>query len=91
MDDCRYPVFLPVHQNNSRRHGSFGYHDQRSEFEKQRCEREQYAVERRRKDGAAFRGRSRVGRSRVHRSVENDNSGCVGGKEFDQDGGVEKL
>ncbi|MCI61397.1 hypothetical protein A2U01_0082654, partial [Trifolium medium] len=74
-----------------RRHGSFVYHDQRLDFEKQRSEQEQFTVERRRKDGAEFRGRSRVGRSRVHRPVENDNSGCVGGKEFDQNGGVEKL
>ncbi|MCI49710.1 hypothetical protein A2U01_0070954, partial [Trifolium medium] len=80
-----YPVFLSVHQNHglrndSRRHGSLPYHDQRSDFEMKRSEQGQYAVERRRKDGAEFRWRSRVGRSHVRRPVENDNSGCVGGK-----------
>ncbi|MCI85928.1 hypothetical protein A2U01_0107207, partial [Trifolium medium] len=51
-----------------------------------RSEQGQYDAERRRKDGAALRWRSRGGRSRVRRSAENDNSGCVGGKEYDQHG-----
>ncbi|MCI77161.1 hypothetical protein A2U01_0098431, partial [Trifolium medium] len=51
----------------------------------------QFAVERRNKVAAELRRRSRVGRSRVRRPVQNDNSGCVGGKEYDQPGGVEKL
>ncbi|MCI59494.1 hypothetical protein A2U01_0080749, partial [Trifolium medium] len=55
-----------------------------------RREHGQYDAARRSKDGVAFRCRSQVGRSRVRRAVENDNSGCVG-KESDQHGGVEKL
>ncbi|MCI66306.1 hypothetical protein A2U01_0087564, partial [Trifolium medium] len=64
--------------NLSRRHGSLHHHEQRSDLEMSRREQGQYDVARKIKDGVAFRCRPRVGRSRVRRAVENDNSGCVG-------------
>ncbi|MCI30380.1 hypothetical protein A2U01_0051589, partial [Trifolium medium] len=94
-DDCRNQVFLSTHQNtgfrnDSRRYGSLPYHDQ-EQYAVERSEQGQFAVERRRKVGAEPRRRSCAGRSRVRRPVQNVNSGCVGGKECDQHGGVEKL
>ncbi|MCI24592.1 papain family cysteine protease, partial [Trifolium medium] len=60
-------------------------------LEAEHDEQRRYNVERRRKVDVEIRGRSRVGRSRVRRHVENDNSGYVSRKEHDQQGGVENL
>ncbi|MCI22769.1 hypothetical protein A2U01_0043945, partial [Trifolium medium] len=87
--------FLSAHQDlephfDSRRHGYLPY-EQRVGLEAEHGEQGRFNVECRRKEVVEIRRRPRVGRSCVRRHVENDDSGCVGGKEHDHNGGVENL